>query len=216
MSEASKKTPEEEKLGLSRRQFLKDAGLMVGGATVGSMAILSACSGGDGTTVTKTVTGPAGATVTVTSGSSTKTVTVTAAGTTVTQPGSATAGPKKVKLNVNGSDYEVIVDPEETLRTCLREKLGYLSIKDMCVGYGACGACTVIMDGRPILSCMALAIECGGKKIETAEGIALAKHPLIDTMIMNYCMQCGYCTPVFSALPRLCWITIRILQSRYS
>ncbi len=98
---------------------------------------------------------------------------------------------------MNGEDYEVQVEPEETLRDCLREKLGFLSIKDMCLGYGACGSCTVIMDGRPILSCLTLAIECGGRKIETAEGIALSGHPLIEAYIMNYCMQCGYCTPGF-------------------
>jgi aerobic-type carbon monoxide dehydrogenase small subunit (CoxS/CutS family) len=103
----------------------------------------------------------------------------------------------KIRLNVNGKEYEVQVDPEESLRDCLREKLGYLSIKDMCLGHGACGSCTVIMDSRPVLSCLALAIECDGKKIETAEGIALSRHPLIETYIMNYCMQCGYCTPGF-------------------
>jgi aerobic-type carbon monoxide dehydrogenase small subunit (CoxS/CutS family) len=198
MSEEEKKIPEaEEKIGLSRRQFLKDAGLVVGGASIGSLAILNACSKTtDGATVTKTITGPGGATVTVTSPApAAATVTVTKPATT--NLADVTSGPQKVKLTVNGDMYEVLVDPEETLRTCLREKLGYLSIKDMCVGYGACGTCTVIMDGRPILSCMALAIECGGKKIETAEGIAIAKHPLIEPMILNYCMQCGYCTPGF-------------------
>jgi aerobic-type carbon monoxide dehydrogenase small subunit (CoxS/CutS family) len=104
---------------------------------------------------------------------------------------------QKIKLVVNGAEYEVEVEPEESLHTCLREKLGYLSIKDMCLGNGACGSCTVIMDGRPILSCLMLAIECNGKKIQTAEGIALSRHPLIDTYIINHCMQCGYCTPGF-------------------
>ncbi|MBN2243929.1 MAG: (2Fe-2S)-binding protein [Acidobacteria bacterium] len=109
----------------------------------------------------------------------------------------AAGAPPKIKLNVNGEDYEVGVEPEESLRDCLREKLGCLSIKDMCLGHGACGSCTVILDGRPILSCLTLAVECNGSKIETAEGIALSGHPLIEAYIMNYCMQCGYCTPGF-------------------
>ena len=62
---------------------------------------------------------------------------------------------------------------------------------------GACGSCTVIMDGSPILSCMTLAMECDGKTIETIEGIATANHPLIDAYVKHHCMQCGYCTPGF-------------------
>jgi aerobic-type carbon monoxide dehydrogenase small subunit (CoxS/CutS family) len=146
---------------LSRRKFLKDAGLIAGGASMPGVSPITAAPG-------PVITAEA-----------------------------AAAGSQKIKLNVNGMEYEVQVDPEESLRDCLREKLGYLSVKDMCLGHGACGSCTVIMDGRPILSCLTLAVECGGKKIETAEGIALSKHPLIETYIMNYCMQCGYCTPGF-------------------
>jgi len=210
--EVPKKT--EEKQTISRRDFLKDAGLIVGGATVGSMALVNACKGATvtapGSTITKTSTITNNVTTTVAGSGATVTTTVTqqvGAGATVTTtaPGptitkmveTAATGAKKVKLTVNGGVYEVLVDPEETLRVTLREKLGCLSIKDMCVGIGACGSCTVIMDGRPILSCMALAIECGGKKIETAEGIALANHPLIERLNLNYAMQCGYCTPGF-------------------
>ncbi len=65
----------------------------------------------------------------------------------------------------------------------------------MCSGEGQCGSCTVIMDGRPILSCLALAIECVGHEIETIEGVALAKHPIIDSFVKYDGMQCGYCTP---------------------
>jgi len=63
--------------------------------------------------------------------------------------------------------------------------------------YGACGSCTVIMDGRPVLSCMNLAIECDGATIETAEGLLAAKHPLIDTYVKHAALQCGFCTPGF-------------------
>ncbi|MCW4004974.1 MAG: (2Fe-2S)-binding protein [Candidatus Bathyarchaeota archaeon] len=102
-----------------------------------------------------------------------------------------------VKFTVNGNEYELQVNPNETLQDVLREKLGLTSPKDMCFGYGACGSCTVIMDGRPILSCMVLAIECKGTVIETSEGIADAKHPLVESFIRNYVAQCGYCIPGF-------------------
>jgi aerobic-type carbon monoxide dehydrogenase small subunit (CoxS/CutS family) len=102
-----------------------------------------------------------------------------------------------VKLTVNGRSHEVQVEPNRTLWYVLRDKLGITSPKDMCNGYGACGSCTVIMNGRPILSCMTLAIECDGATIETAEGIADANHPLIEAYTELYAMQCGYCTPGF-------------------
>lgn len=102
-----------------------------------------------------------------------------------------------LKLRVNGRAHEVKVEPNKTLWYVLRDKLGITSPKDMCNGYGACGSCTVIMNGRPILSCMTLAIECDGATIETAEGIADANHPLIEAYTELYAMQCGYCTPGF-------------------
>jgi aerobic-type carbon monoxide dehydrogenase small subunit (CoxS/CutS family) len=102
-----------------------------------------------------------------------------------------------VKLTVNGRLYELHVLPNWPLRDVLREKLGLTSLKDFCNGYGACGSCTVIMNGKPVLSCMLLAIECDGAIIETAEGIAEADHPLIEAYVMNWTAQCGYCTPGF-------------------
>jgi carbon-monoxide dehydrogenase small subunit len=102
-----------------------------------------------------------------------------------------------VNLQVNGRLYSLPVEPHWTLRDVLRQKLGLTSIKDMCGGYGACGSCTVIMDGRPILSCTVLAIECDDAIIETAEGIAAANHPLVESYIRNWAAQCGYCTPGF-------------------
>jgi aerobic-type carbon monoxide dehydrogenase small subunit (CoxS/CutS family) len=168
--------PQKPSITRSRREFLKDAGLFAGGATVGAVAKASPIAAG-------AAEGPDAA---------------SAPGAALADLNNAeTTGSRKIKLTVNGEDYEVQVEPEESLRECLREKLGYLSIKDMCVGHGACGSCTVIMDGRPVLSCLTLAIECEGKQIETAEGIALSNHPLIETYITHYCMQCGYCTPGF-------------------
>jgi aerobic-type carbon monoxide dehydrogenase small subunit (CoxS/CutS family) len=102
-----------------------------------------------------------------------------------------------VTLTVNRRVHEIQVEPNWTLRDVLRQQLGLTSIKDFCNGYGACGSCTVIMNRRPVLSCMVLVIECHGAIVETAEGIADAKHPLVDAYIMNWAAQCGYCTPGF-------------------
>jgi aerobic-type carbon monoxide dehydrogenase small subunit (CoxS/CutS family) len=159
--------PKQSSSSLSRRKFLKDAGLIAGGTSMTGVSQLAA--GGPG---------EMGAVATV-------------------PPQNAAIGSQKITLIVNGTEYQVQVEPDESLRDCLREKLGLMSTKDMCLGHGACGSCTVIMESRPVLSCLTLAIECEGKKIETAEGIARVKHPLIETYIMNYCMQCGYCTPGF-------------------
>ncbi len=188
---------EEEKENISkisRREFLKDAGLIVGGATIGSMAVLSACNG-DGATSTVTKTSTVTATKTVTSGGSGTTVTVTSP--PVTKVVEVSAAVPTINITVNGNKYELKVEPHESLRVTLREKVGLTSIKDMCVGYGACGTCTAIVNGRPILTCMALSCECDGAVIETAEGVAMTNPKLVDAYISNYCMQCGYCTPGF-------------------
>jgi len=101
-----------------------------------------------------------------------------------------------IKLTINGQIYELQVEPNWTLYYLIHDKLGLTGVKMFC-DRGACGSCTVIMEGRPILSCMTLAIECDGMNIETAEGIAAAKHPLIESYVKHHCMQCGYCTPGF-------------------
>ena len=88
------------------------------------------------------------------------------------------------------------MEPEWTLYYLLHDKLGLTGAKMFC-DRGACGSCTVIVDGRPILSCMTFAIECDGKVIETVEGIARKKHPLVEAYLNNHAMQCGYCTPGF-------------------
>jgi aerobic-type carbon monoxide dehydrogenase small subunit (CoxS/CutS family) len=108
-----------------------------------------------------------------------------------------TVGLFPLKLTANGRPFEVQVEANRTLWSVLRDDIGLTSPKDMCNGYGACGSCTVILNGRPILSCLTLAVECDGAVIETAEGIADAKHPLIDAYAELYAMQCGYCTPGF-------------------
>ncbi len=101
-----------------------------------------------------------------------------------------------IDLTVNGDDYRMNVQANWTLDYVLREKLGLTGTKEFC-GQGACGACAVIVEGRPILACMTLAIECHGRSAETVEGIARAKHPLIEAYVKHHCMQCGFCTPGF-------------------
>ncbi len=109
-----------------------------------------------------------------------------------------TVVPQVIVLNINGKNCEVLVEPHWTLHRTLQFRLNLTGAKHMC-DRGVCGSCTVIMDGRPILSCMTLANECEGKKIVTVEGIAADKKwkPLIDAYCRWDAMQCGYCTPGF-------------------
>jgi aerobic-type carbon monoxide dehydrogenase small subunit (CoxS/CutS family) len=194
---------------ISRRDFLRDAGLVVGGATVGSIALLNACKGTATTetitqTATKTVTGPAGGTqtITVTGGApatATKTVTVTTSvsGGTVTPPVASTSTMTTINITINKSKMSVNVEPNWTLHHVIHDRLGWIGIKEMCNGFGACGSCSVIINGRPVLACLTLAAECDGAVIETAEGASMSNTKLLDAYIYNYCCQCGYCTPGF-------------------
>jgi aerobic-type carbon monoxide dehydrogenase small subunit (CoxS/CutS family) len=192
---------QEEELigGFSRREFLKSAGFVVGGATLGSMSILAACQGGATSTVTKTNTLTTTNTVTTTVGAG-QTATVTAPGTTVTvtqTPGSPVPAVEGlVHLIVNGVDYWGKVEPEWTLAYVLREKLALTGTKRGCKS-GDCGVCTVIMDGRAVLSCCILACEADGKQIETVEGLMQngVMHPLQTAFIEEDALQCGFCTP---------------------
>jgi aerobic-type carbon monoxide dehydrogenase small subunit (CoxS/CutS family) len=199
--------------GISRRKFLKDAGLVVGGATVGSMAILSACSGGETVTKTNTVT----KTVTTSVGAgSTVTTTVTAAGAAKfvcpldgsewasldalkahfaeAHPGASM--PDMVVLNVNGASHPLTVDPNWSLAFVLREKLALTGTKMGC-DRGECGTCTVLMDGTPVLACMILACEAEGHEFTTIEGLADGPdlHPVQKLFLDNASYQCGFCTP---------------------
>jgi len=104
----------------------------------------------------------------------------------------------QIRVTINEQEYDLHVEPEWTLYYLIHEKLGLTGTKMFC-DRGACSSCTVIMEGRPILSCMTLAIECDGWRIETIEGIEMKKHPLIEAYVRNHAMQCGYCTPGFIA-----------------
>ena len=102
----------------------------------------------------------------------------------------------RIKLTVNQAEYVFQVEPNWTLYYLIHDKLGLTGAKQFC-DRGACGSCTMIVDGKPVLSCMMLAIECDGKTVETVEGIAADGHPLIEAYVNNHAMQCGYCTPGF-------------------
>lgn len=105
-------------------------------------------------------------------------------------------GARLVTLRINGDEYNLHVEPQETLREILQDRIGLTGTKEMC-DRGACGSCTVIMQGRPVLSCMILAIECEGHEIDTIEQINSQNHPLVEAYADNHAMQCGYCTPGF-------------------
>jgi carbon-monoxide dehydrogenase small subunit len=105
---------------------------------------------------------------------------------------------KVAQLKINGVRREVMVYPNETLLDVLREKLNLTGVKNGCSN-GDCGACTVLIDGRPMTSCLLLAIECEGKDILTIEGLADPKtgelSPIQKAFIDNHAVQCGFCTP---------------------
>ncbi|MFQ5852062.1 MAG: (2Fe-2S)-binding protein [Candidatus Binatia bacterium] len=99
-------------------------------------------------------------------------------------------------LNINGTAYEAKARPLETLLTVLRDRLNLTGTKDGC-GEGVCGACTVLLDGHPVSSCLLLASYAEGKKITTIEGLGYdgKLHPLQKAFLDNGAFQCGYCTP---------------------
>lgn len=102
----------------------------------------------------------------------------------------------EISLKVNGDLHTIAVRSNQTLLQVLREELGITSPKRGCEN-GECGACTVIMNGLPVNSCMVLAPEADGAVIETAEGLARDGdlHPLQEAFIKHNAVQCGFCTP---------------------
>ena len=102
----------------------------------------------------------------------------------------------QIHLQVNGEPYDLLVEPRHTLLKVLRDDLGLTGTKKGC-DTGDCGACTVLMNGKPINSCLALAMEANGKEITTIEGLARGDdlHPLQEAFIQAGAIQCGYCTP---------------------
>jgi len=103
---------------------------------------------------------------------------------------------RHVSATVNGDPAEFLCDPGVTLLDALRDELGLTGSKEGC-GSGDCGACSVIVDGRLVCSCLMLAAEAQGRRIETIEGLAQggALHPLQQKFLEHAALQCGFCTP---------------------
>ncbi len=103
---------------------------------------------------------------------------------------------KGIELKINGDNYEVLVSPNNTLLEVLRDKLGLMGTKQGC-DLGACGACTVLINGEAYLSCIMLAMDAVGKEIMTIEGIEEdgLLHPLQTAFVEKGGLQCGFCTP---------------------
>ena len=162
MKNDKNKSPKQpSKNGLSRRGFLRGAGLTTAGSVVFNSAVLAF----------ETEASPA--------------------------VGKA-FGPDSVtiEMNVNGQMRSLIVEPRTTLASALRDHVGLTGTKLVC-DRGSCSACTVWLDGKPINSCMTLAMDVGSRQVDTIEGLAKdgELHPLQEAFIEHDASQCGYCTP---------------------
>ena len=105
---------------------------------------------------------------------------------------------KKIRMTVNGDVHEIEVEPRKTLLAVLRDQLGLTGTKEAC-GTGDCGACTVLLDGKTVTSCLVLAVEADGREVTTIEGISRDGdlHPVQKAMVEYGGVQCGFCTPGF-------------------
>jgi len=103
---------------------------------------------------------------------------------------------QKIKLKVNGAPCEVFVEPWKTLLDVLRDEIGFTGVKSGCEE-GECGACTVLVDGKAVNSCLMLAPQAQGKEIITIEGVEGEEglHPLQQAFVEHFAVQCGFCTP---------------------
>jgi aerobic-type carbon monoxide dehydrogenase small subunit (CoxS/CutS family) len=103
---------------------------------------------------------------------------------------------KMLELTVNGEHYEVLVEPKTLLVDVLRDQLGLKGAKRGCDS-GSCGACTVLLNGKPVHSCSILALQANGGEILTIEGLADGPnlHPIQEAFIDHWALQCGFCTP---------------------
>jgi len=101
-----------------------------------------------------------------------------------------------IKLHINGEEFEVLTEVHKTLLEVLREDLGLTGTKRGC-DLGTCGACTVLIEGKPFLSCLTLAVDVQGKKIVTIEGLSQdgEPHSLQKAFVKKRAIQCGFCTP---------------------
>jgi aerobic-type carbon monoxide dehydrogenase small subunit (CoxS/CutS family) len=113
-------------------------------------------------------------------------------------PGLRRAGPgaTRIDLRLNGAPAAVTVEPRVTLLDALRDHLGLTGTKRIC-DHGACGGCTVWLDGRPVNSCLVLALDAAGREVTTIEGLARGDelHPVQSAFIKHDAAMCGFCTP---------------------
>ena len=111
----------------------------------------------------------------------------------------------RVTLSINGADRTVEVEPRRTLADTLRDDCGLTGTHTGCE-HGVCGACTVLLDGEPVRSCLMFAVQADGRKLRTVEGLAVKTkegeqlHPLQQAFIDHHGLQCGFCTPGFLML----------------
>jgi len=101
-----------------------------------------------------------------------------------------------IQLTVNGETHDLVVPPTRTLLDLIRDDLGLTGTKRGC-DLGACGACAVLLDGRPVNACLVLAVEAAGQEIMTIEAIASGGklHPVQEAFVQQGAVQCGFCTP---------------------
>ena len=106
-----------------------------------------------------------------------------------------------VVLTINGEEYPVRVEPRRTLADTLRDQCGLTGTNSGCE-HGICGSCTVLVDDEPVRSCLMFAVQAGGRKIRTVEGLAKGDelHPLQRAFIEHHALQCGFCTSGFLML----------------
>ena len=103
---------------------------------------------------------------------------------------------KIINTVINGQEYDLALEPNRTLLEVLREELGFTDTKKGC-DQGECGACTVLLDGKPVSSCLVLGVNIEGKRVMTIEALATdgRLHPLQEAFIKQGAIQCGFCTP---------------------
>ncbi|MBT4289706.1 MAG: (2Fe-2S)-binding protein [Deltaproteobacteria bacterium] len=101
-----------------------------------------------------------------------------------------------ITLNVNNQEHQLEIEPHGTLIDVLQKKMGLMGVRLSC-GQGECGACTILLNGKPALACMMLAHQAEGKKVLTIEGLGSYDdlHPIQEAFIEEHGFQCGFCTP---------------------
>ena len=108
---------------------------------------------------------------------------------------------REIKITINGTRYAVTVEPRRTLVDVIRDDCGLTGTHIGCE-HGVCGACTILLDGEPMRSCLMFAVQAHGRSIRTVEGLQQGEqlHPMQEAFIRHHGLQCGFCTPGFLML----------------